>query len=65
MNQYQVEYKSGVSVNQGNELTPTEVKHEPVNIQWPVETGAYYTLCMIGNNLLNIYVQNVLTFFFY
>ena len=48
MNQHQVNFKSSVSVNQGNELTPTQVKHEPVSIQWPVETGAYYTLCMIG-----------------
>ena len=29
----------------GNELTPTSVKDEP-KLEWPVEDGALYTLCM-------------------
>ncbi len=32
-------------MNLGNELTPTSVKDEP-SVEWPIEAGAYYTLCM-------------------
>ena len=41
-------YDSGVSVKQGKELTPTQVQNEPVKIEWPVENGTFYTLCMTG-----------------
>merc|ERR1712136_183116 len=41
-----VEYDSGVSVAEGNELTPTQVQNQPIKIEWPVEEGALYTLCM-------------------
>jgi phosphatidylethanolamine-binding protein (PEBP) family uncharacterized protein len=41
-----VRYANGATVNGGNELTPTQVKDIPVEIDWPVEEGALYTLCM-------------------
>ncbi|KAI9562911.1 hypothetical protein GHT06_010367 [Daphnia sinensis] len=41
-----IKYDSGATVDSGNELTPTQVQNEPVNIEWPVEEGALYTLCM-------------------
>ncbi|XP_065341880.1 protein D2-like isoform X1 [Cloeon dipterum] len=40
-----VSYNSGVSVDQGNELTPTQVKDIPT-VAWNAESGALYTLCM-------------------
>lgn len=39
----QVSYPSGVSVNLGNELTPTQVKDKPT-LSWQAEKGAYYTV---------------------
>ena len=66
----QINYPSGVSVDLGNELTPTQVKDEPQQVEWPVESGAYYTLCMTGkysigmrlcNNLL-LYNHEMYTF---
>lgn len=41
-----IKYDSSATVEGGNELTPTQVQNEPVNIEWPVEEGAHYTLCM-------------------
>lgn len=41
-----IKYPSGVEVNGGNELTPTQVKDIPTHISWPTEEGALYTLCM-------------------
>ncbi|XP_054157291.1 protein D3-like [Oppia nitens] len=40
-----IKYPSGVEVNYGNELTPTQVKDQP-QVNWPTESGAYYTLVM-------------------
>ncbi|XP_059620811.1 protein D3-like [Phlebotomus argentipes] len=40
-----VSYPSGVAVNEGNELTPTQVKDVPT-VTWSPEAGALYTLCM-------------------
>jgi hypothetical protein len=37
-----------VSVGQGNELTPTQVKDEPIKVDWSADADSYYTLCMIG-----------------
>lgn len=42
-------YPSGVTVDFGNELTPTQVKDEPA-VNWPADPNAFYTLCMTGNN---------------
>ncbi|CAG9765078.1 unnamed protein product [Ceutorhynchus assimilis] len=41
----QVSYPSGVKVDQGNELTPTQVKDQPT-VQWQADANAFYTLCM-------------------
>jgi len=41
-----IKYPSGAEVKSGNELTPTQVKDIPINISWPTEEGALYTLCM-------------------
>ena len=38
-----------MSVAEGNELTPTQVQNEPNHIEWPIEEGGLYTLCMTGN----------------
>lgn len=40
-----VEYPGGVSVNLGNELTPTQVKEQP-KVTWNAEPSANYVLCM-------------------
>lgn len=48
----QVTYPSGVSVDFGNELTPTQVKDEP-SVNWPTDSSAFYTLCMTGNIISN------------
>lgn len=42
---FEVTYPSGVNVNFGNELTPTDVKDAP-QVLWEAEEGAYYTLLM-------------------
>jgi hypothetical protein len=45
-----VSYPSGVSVNIGKELTPTQVKDQPT-VKWDADNSAYYTLCMTGKNI--------------
>jgi len=45
-NTIKVEYDSGVSAAEGNELTPTQVQNQPIKVEWPTEEGALYTLCM-------------------
>lgn len=40
-----VTYPSGVTVNEGNELTPTQVKDVP-KVEWNADSSALYTLCM-------------------
>ena len=45
----QIKYDSGSTVDGGNELTPTQVQNEPIYVEWPVEEGAHYTLCMTGD----------------
>lgn len=40
-----VSYASGVSVNEGNELTPKQVKDLPT-VEWKADGSALYTLCM-------------------
>ncbi|CAG2116489.1 unnamed protein product, partial [Medioppia subpectinata] len=41
-----VKYSSGVEVNLGNELTPTQVKNRPA-VSWTADTGSLYTLIMV------------------
>ncbi|XP_054157290.1 protein D3-like [Oppia nitens] len=45
-NKITIKYSSGVEVNYGNELTPTQVKDKP-QVNWPTESGAYYSIAMI------------------
>lgn len=40
-----VTYPSGVTVDEGNELTPTQVKDVP-KVEWNADSSAFYTLCM-------------------
>lgn len=40
-----VTYISGVSANEGNELTPTQVKDVP-KVEWNADASTLYTLCM-------------------
>lgn len=44
-NVVEIQYGEKV-VSMGNQLTPSEVRAIPTVIQWPVEEGAFYTLCM-------------------
>jgi len=39
-----VNYKSGVSVDQGNELKPRQVKDQPT-VEWDAKPSSLYTLC--------------------
>ncbi|XP_055372080.1 phosphatidylethanolamine-binding protein homolog F40A3.3-like [Condylostylus longicornis] len=41
----EVKYPSGVTVDQGNELTPTQVKDIP-EVKWNAESDSLYTVCM-------------------
>ncbi|KAJ6637829.1 Phosphatidylethanolamine-binding protein like F40A3.3, partial [Pseudolycoriella hygida] len=41
----QITYPSGVTVNLGNELTPTEVKDKPT-LKWDYDDDSFYTLIM-------------------
>lgn len=43
-------YPSGVSVNLGNELTPTLVKDKP-QVTWDADASAYYTLLMVDPDI--------------
>lgn len=40
-----VTYDSGVSANEGNELTPRQVKDIP-KVVWNADASALYTVCM-------------------
>lgn len=40
-----VTYNSGVSCQEGNELTPTQVKDIP-NVDWNADSSAFYTVAM-------------------
>lgn len=42
----EVTYPNGLSVNLGNELTPTQVKDKPT-LKWDAETNAFYTLLLV------------------
>lgn len=41
-----VEYSPTLTVNQGNELKPSQAQKQPSTISWPSEDGALYTLIM-------------------
>lgn len=42
-----INYPSGVSVNLGNILTPTQVQDQPT-VEWDADVGSFYTLLMTG-----------------
>ncbi|KAG6460709.1 hypothetical protein O3G_MSEX012174 [Manduca sexta] len=41
-----VQYSSGVNVELGKELTPTQVKDKPI-VKWAAKENEYYTLAMV------------------
>ncbi|XP_018329658.1 protein D2 isoform X2 [Agrilus planipennis] len=41
----EVSYPSGVKVDEGNILTPTQVK-DPPSVKWQADNNEYYLLCM-------------------
>ncbi|CAH1103325.1 unnamed protein product [Psylliodes chrysocephalus] len=43
----QVSYPSGVKVELGNELTPTQVKDEPSTLTWTADPETFYTVAMV------------------
>lgn len=50
--QSQIAYPSGVSVNLGNELTPTSVKNVP-KVEWIADLNELYTLVMVDPDALS------------
>lgn len=51
-----VSYADNVTVNEGNELTPTQVKDAP-KVEWKAEADAFYTL--VGSFFLeNLHVKH-------
>lgn len=52
----QISYAGEISVDMGKEVTPTQVQNVPITVEWPVEQGSYYTLCMSGNVKFKILV---------
>jgi hypothetical protein len=54
-----VTYPSGVKVDLGNVLTPTNVKDQP-KVEWEAEPDAFYTLLMTGkyNYIINFHRIN-------
>lgn len=51
IDELKVSYPSNVEVN-GSELTPTNVKDEPL-VEWNAEDGSFYTLLMTGEIFLD------------
>lgn len=47
-----VSYPTGVKVDLGNVLTPTQVKDQP-DVEWEAEKDAFYTLLMTGESQRN------------
>lgn len=43
-----IKYSSGIDVELGETLTPTQVKDQP-DVTWEAEDGAFYTLLMTSN----------------
>lgn len=45
----QVGYGDDIFVNRGDELTPTEVREQPLTLKWSSDPTLFYTLLMIGS----------------
>lgn len=43
----EVKFSSGVSMLLGNELSPRDVANAPIEIKWPNESGALYSLLFV------------------
>lgn len=41
-----VKFQNNLKVKLGNQLTPSEVQSIPIEVQWPADPNALYTLCM-------------------
>jgi len=41
-----VRWSAGVEAAMGNELTPTKVRYPPIELRWPAQRDALYTLIM-------------------
>lgn len=41
-------YDPELPVNRGDELTPTEVRDQPIKVFWNAEPTSYYTLILVG-----------------
>lgn len=41
-------YADGVEVHHGDELKPTQVRDQPIEVQWPGEKDEFYTLILAG-----------------
>lgn len=50
-----ISYPSGVTVNLGNVLTPTQVQDQP-KVEWDAEEGVLYTLLMTGESNVSLEV---------
>lgn len=50
----QIGYGDDISVNRGDELTPTEVRDQPVSLKWSSDPTLFYTLLMIGSYFASI-----------
>lgn len=48
-----INYEQDVEVYLGNELTPTEVSHAPVLVNWHAHHRSLYTLIMVDTDSLN------------
>lgn len=51
-------YPSGVTVNLGWELTPTQVKDKP-KVTWEAEEGVFYTLLMVDPDVPSRQIHNL------
>lgn len=51
----QVTYEGNVKVEQGNELTPTQVKNQP-HVHYIADPKSFYVLCMTGDYIVEICV---------
>lgn len=44
-------YVSDLAVNRGDEMTPTEVREQPIRVTWNAEPTSYYTLILVGKSI--------------
>lgn len=54
----QVSYGDDIFVNRGDELTPTEVREQPLSLKWSADPTLFYTLLMIGSSYISACFRN-------